>query len=219
MNVFVSATPAAAYANSASREWESFDGIWFNQTIFDEGCTDIAAQLVDSNSFIDLVIGGGRRKFLRKEDFDHANATLKGDRIDNRNLIEEWSQKMKSKNLKHKFLWNATDFMSLRPEDGYDRILGLMSYDHMDWELDRVNNQEQPSIVEMTLKAIQILRRNPKGFYLLVEGGKIDHGHHAGNAHKALSEFVIFDQAIEESLKVTDKKDTLTVVTADHSHV
>jgi len=164
-------------------------------------------------------MGGGRRKFLRKEDSDYANATLKGDRADNRNLIDEWKQKMKSQNLKHKFLWNITDFKSLNPNDNYDRILGLMSYDHMDFELDRATNLEQPSIVEMTRKAIEILKRNPKGYYLLVEGGKIDHGHHAGNAQNALTEFVLFDQAVEESLKLTGKTDTLTVVTADHSHV
>lgn len=53
---------------------------------------------------------------------------------------------------------------------------GLMSWDHMDFEIDRIVKKDQPSLVEMTLKAIEILKRNPKGFYLLVEGGKIDHG-------------------------------------------
>ena len=47
----------------------------------------------------------------------------------------------------------------------------------MEYEAKR-KNSDQPSIVEMTEKAIQILSRNPKGFFLFVEGGRIDHGHH-----------------------------------------
>ncbi|NXO69560.1 PPBI phosphatase, partial [Phainopepla nitens] len=50
-------------------------------------------------------------------------------------------------------------------------------------------------------------------------GGRIDHGHHDGAAHKALTEAVEFDQAIERAGALTDEAETLTVVTADHSHV
>ena len=47
----------------------------------------------------------------------------------------------------------------------------------MDWEYNKKDdNREEPTIVEMTLKAIELLSTNPNGFYLLVEGGKIDHG-------------------------------------------
>ncbi len=44
------ATPAAAYAHSASRSWQSFDGVHFNQSLFDQGCRDIAAQFVDKST-------------------------------------------------------------------------------------------------------------------------------------------------------------------------
>ena len=71
----------------------------------------------------------------------------------------------------------------------------------------------------MTDKAIELLSVNPNGFFLLVEGGKIDHGHHNGNAQRALDEFVIFDEAIGRGLQKTDDSDTLIVTTADHSHV
>ena len=114
-------------------------------------------------------MGGGRRKFLSKSDSDFKDPTKKGDRTDGRNLINEWTEKMKSKNLDHKFLWNLTEFMSLEPYK-YDHILGLLNYDHMEYEIDRIETYSEPSIVEMTTKAIELLSKNPKGFYLLVEG-------------------------------------------------
>jgi alkaline phosphatase len=57
------ATPAAAYASSASREWETYDGKIFSKQQFDEGCKDIASQLVDDASYIDV------RKFLYQKLF------------------------------------------------------------------------------------------------------------------------------------------------------
>lgn len=98
---------------------------------------------------------------------------------------------------------------------------GLLSHDHMAYETDRIEKVpvEEPSLVEMTEVAVQILSRNPKGFFLLVEGGKIDHGHHSGNAQRALNDYVVFDEAIGEALYLTHENETLIVVTADHSHV
>lgn len=71
----------------------------------------------------------------------------------------------------------------------------------------------------MTEKAIQILSKNPKGYFLLVEGGRIDHGHHDGTAKRALNEFVQFDKAIGRALELISLDNTHLVVTADHSHV
>ncbi len=117
----------------------------------------------------------------------------------------------------HAFVWNVSDFMALQPGKA-DHILALLNYDHMDFELDR-KADEEPSLTQMVKKSIEILKRNPKGFYLLVEGGKIDHGHHNGIAQQALKDFVAFDEAIAEGLHMTDELETLSVVTADHSHV
>ncbi|KAJ7402734.1 hypothetical protein BTVI_83686 [Pitangus sulphuratus] len=58
---------------------------------------------------------------------------------------------------------------------------------------------------------------NPSVNYLM--GGRIDHGHHDGAAQKALTEAVEFDRAIERAGVLTDEAQTLTVITADHSHV
>lgn len=112
-----------------------------------------------------------------------------------------------------------------------------MSHDNLKYECER-NHYSEPSIVEMTLNAIELLRQNRNGYFLLVEGGRIDHGHHESKlfleinwfqtisnifylkdkARKALDDFVVFDEAIGEALKTVDEKDTMVVVTADHSH-
>merc|ERR1719259_983902 len=70
----------------------------------------------------------------------------------------------------------------------------------------------------MTEKAIQILRKNEKGYFLLVEGGRIDHAHHNSNAYRALHETVEFDNAIAKARQMTSSSDTLIIVTADHGH-
>ena len=55
--------------------------------------------------------------------------------------------------------------------------------------------------------------------HALPAGGRIDHGHHDGTAYLALTEAVMFDSAIDKASQITSEKDTLTLVTADHSHV
>jgi alkaline phosphatase len=70
----------------------------------------------------------------------------------------------------------------------------------------------------MTLKALKILENSENGYFLFVEGGRIDHGHHDQQAHKALEEFVELDDTIEEVLKRINLDETLVIVTADHSH-
>uniref|UniRef100_A0A8D2PQ72 Alkaline phosphatase n=1 Tax=Zosterops lateralis melanops TaxID=1220523 RepID=A0A8D2PQ72_ZOSLA len=96
-------------------------------------------------------------------------------------------------------------------------LIGLFEPGDTKYDLMR-NTTLDPSLTEMMEAAITILSRNPNGFYLFVED-KIDHGHHDGAAHKALTEAVEFDRAIERAGVLTDEAETLTVVTADHSHV
>jgi alkaline phosphatase len=68
-------------------------------------------------------VGGGRRKFMKTTDRDYKLINKFGDRIDNRNLIDEWSAKMASANKTYKFIWNITDFQQLEPNK-YEHILG-----------------------------------------------------------------------------------------------
>jgi alkaline phosphatase len=90
----------------------------------------------------------------------------------------------------------------------------------MQYEADRARDPGgEPSLSKMTALAIQRLARAPRGFFLMVEGGRIDHGHHGGNAYRALGETIEFSNAVRVALEKTDPKRTLVVVTADHGHV
>jgi len=90
----------------------------------------------------------------------------------------------------------------------------------MRYEADRKDDAAgEPSLAEMTEKAIKILQKNKKGYYLMVEGGRIDHAHHAGNAYRALTDTIAFSNAVKQAQELTNDKDTLILVTADHSHV
>ncbi|HLG19382.1 MAG TPA: alkaline phosphatase [Bdellovibrionota bacterium] len=96
-------------------------------------------------------------------------------------------------------------------------ILGLFHEDHMSYESDRkAKGVTEPSLPEMTEAAIAILSRNPRGFFLMVEGGRIDHAAHTNRIQDLLMETFIFDRAIEQALALTSTKDTLVLVTADH---
>jgi len=66
---------------------------------------------------------------------------------------------------------------------------------------------------------IEILKKNPKGFFLFVEGGLIDNAHHGNMAQRALAEAIELDAAIKLGDELTDDGDTLIVISADHSHV
>jgi alkaline phosphatase len=94
----------------------------------------------------------------------------------------------------------------------------------MEYELDRVKrNIDEPSLTAMTLKAIDVLGQNPQGFFLMVEGGRIDHALHGTNAKRVMEDTIAFDDAIKAALDEMKKRDpdlknTLIVVTADHDH-
>ena len=87
----------------------------------------------------------------------------------------------------------------------------------MDYFLESATAND-PTLEEMTRVAIAKLEKETNGYFLLVEGGRIDHGHHDGRAKFALEETLQFDNAIKAALELTDKQDTLIIVTADHSH-
>lgn len=209
------ATPAALFARTPSRRWESDASM--PASALDAGCIDIARQLVayDVGGGIDVVLGGGRREFLPETLSDPEYSDVKGLRQDGRNLIDDWQQR----HPEGRFVWNLEQFHKAVQElDG--PLLGLFEPSHMQYEHDRGNDQAgEPSLTEMTRESIALLsERSDEGFFLMVEGGRIDHAHHGNNAYRALTETIEFARAIEAAHELTDPAETLIVVTADHGH-
>uniref|UniRef100_A0A8C1X4E2 Alkaline phosphatase n=1 Tax=Cyprinus carpio TaxID=7962 RepID=A0A8C1X4E2_CYPCA len=210
------ATPSAAYAHCVDRDWYS-DGDMPPEAL-QSGCKDIARQLFENIPDINVIMGGGRRSMYPRNTPDveyPGDKKHNGTRKDGRNLVAEWTDRVKDK--KGYYAWNRKELLSLNPND-VDYLLGLFEPGDLPYELER-NKETDPSLTEMVDVAIKILRKNERGFYLLVEGGRIDHGHHEGKAKQALHEAVEMDRAITRAGLLTSIYDTLTVVTADHSHV
>ncbi|KAM4043752.1 alkaline phosphatase, tissue-nonspecific isozyme-like [Anomaloglossus baeobatrachus] len=206
------ASPAAAYSHSASREWYSDNEM--TQNMVNNGCKDIAYQLVH-NTDINVILGGGRAYMNPKGTPDPEYPTSTSNqavRRDGLRLTDLWLNKRPGS----KYVWNKADFDAVN-ENTTDYLMGLFEPKDLKYELSR-DPSTDPSLAEMTEKAIKILSKNPNGFFLFVED-EIDHGHHDGNAKNSLTEAVEFDKAIRLAGKLTSDSDTLTVVTADHSHV
>ncbi|XP_004923692.2 membrane-bound alkaline phosphatase-like [Bombyx mandarina] len=205
------ATPAAAYAHSADRRWEA------DTDLPSKGprCDDIATQLVRGRigSKIDVVLGGGRHNFYPKNEIDPEGYS--GYRSDGVNLAREWLIKKKSQGRTPKYLYNRNDLLNLKVNE-YDSLLGLFSPDHMPYHLEA--DGDDPTLTEMTRKAIEMLSKNKNGFFLFVEGGRIDTAHHETKARKALDETAEFAKAVEAAVRMVDAEETLIVVTSDHSH-
>jgi alkaline phosphatase len=80
------------------------------------------------------------------------------------------------------------------------------------------DNAIEPSLMEMSQKALQMVSKNLKGYVLMIESGRIDHGHHETKAKLALEETKHFEEVVAYIRSQTDETDTLIVVTSDHSH-
>ena len=193
------ATPAATYAHICHRDGEN----------------NIAAQLVPKTSAynvalldgVDVILGGGRAYF-------QPSTTSGSKRTDTRDLITEM------KTAGYKYASNKSEFDAISTSES--KLLGLFTSSHMSYDLDRDPTAE-PSLAEMTGKAIDMLKKNSKGMFLMVEGGRIDHALHETTARKALQDTVAFDAAIQtaiDKMNIIDPglKNTLIVVTADHDH-
>ena len=222
------ATPAATYAKSADRDWE--DNSVMPAKAIEQGCEDIASQLVNFASNLDarfegldtngieVMMGGGRRHFLPAQaaaNSHDASSAIEGDRTDGRNLITEWKTSYPAGN----YVDDQKGFDALQP-DAVKQVFALFNESHMLYEADRGNDiAGEPSLTEMTTKAIDILDSNQQGFFLMVESGRIDHGHHANSAYNALTDTIEFSRAVQAAVDNTDSSETLIIVTADHGHV
>ena len=194
------ATPASTFAHSCHR-----DALY-----------GIAAQIVPGGAGyntalgdgVDVLMGGGRNLFTPYE----ATRNPKG-RSDGRDMLAE---------LAARGYTVAADAAGMQAAQPGRKFIGLYSADsHLDFDHER--RAGQPALSQMALKAVDLLAANPNGFFLMVEGGKIDHALHGSNAKRALIETIAFDDAVKavlERMRVLDPglRNTLIVVTADHDH-
>ncbi|WP_421176969.1 alkaline phosphatase [Aeromonas jandaei] len=193
------ATPAATYSHICHRD----------------AAYAIAAQAVPGGAGfntalgngVDVLMGGGANHWT-----PYNSTSNKGGRADGRDLTAELTAQG------YRYVTTRTDLAKV--ENG--KLIGLFSAkSHLDYELDRVAKgaaNTQPSLSEMTAKAIDLLSQNSQGYFLMVEGGRIDHALHGTNAKRSLTDAVALDEAVKTALGKVDLKDTLIVVTADHDH-
>ncbi|MFK7893676.1 MAG: alkaline phosphatase [Granulosicoccus sp.] len=222
------ATPGSTYAKSVDRGWEDISDM--TEAAIAAGCIDIATQLVNFETLLEgrypgldvdgleVMMGGGRRHFLPNDPAFNSGdgvSPTEGDRTDGVDLTARW-QELYSDGA---FVIDSAGFAALDTETT-PHLFALFNESHMQYEQDRANDiAGEPSLSEMTRKALGILDNNPNGYFLTVESGRIDHAHHGGNAHGALIDTIEFARAVKIAMDATNPADTLIIVTADHSHV
>ena len=195
------ATPAATYAHVCHRDAE--------YEISRQAVPGGAGYNTRLGDGLDVLMGGISyywRPFV-------AGSRPRG-RPDGRDLVAELQGKG------YTFVNDLTS-MNVAPTAAGARIIGLFDFaesqGHMSYDLDR-DPAREPSLAQMTAKAIDLLSNNPNGYFLMVEGGRIDHALHGTNARRALVDTIAFDDAIKVAIDKADLTNTLIVVTADHDH-
>jgi len=160
---------------------------------------DIMEQAVHQN--VDLVFGGGRDYLLPK--------TAGGKRSDGENLLET----LKARG--YRIIGTRDELAQIRS----GRVFGLFAKDNMAAEIDRREfGPDQPTLEEMTRKAIELLAERPQGFFLMVEGSQVDWGCHANDPAHTLSDLLMFERAVQAALEFAAKDgSTLVLALSDHN--
>lgn len=201
------ATPASFAAHQAHRSMEN----------------EIAVDMMENR--VDVMLSGGLRYFIPES--TNTNADVKTAITD---LVNEPSIKIKSKrNDERNLLTEAQEAgysLAFNREQmnaaGGEKLLGLFHYSAM---MDGIaytqtkddETRTQPTLREMTIKALDILAQDPDGFFLMIEGGQIDWAAHYNDAGTMLHELLKFDDAIAAVYEwVENRNDTLVLITADH---
>ncbi|MBD3206295.1 alkaline phosphatase [Candidatus Bathyarchaeota archaeon] len=160
---------------------------------------------------IDVVFGGGFRHLINDTDSYTTTFgdTWGGKRTDGQNLYQVLLDRGYS------FVDNEDDMDSLTSGP----VWGMFDDSHMDPEMDRETlHPTQPSLADMTAKAIQLLSKDPEGFFLMVEGSQIDWAGHANDGAYMVTDFIEFDEAVKVAVNFakSDKR-TLVLVFPDHN--
>ncbi|NXE17151.1 PPBT protein, partial [Lophotis ruficrista] len=202
------ATPSAAYAHSANRDWYS-DGEMPPDAL-EGGCKDIARQLVENIPDIEVILGGGRKYMFPKNasdvEYPHEEKH-RGTRLDRRDLVQAWRE-AKPPGKVAKYVWHRRELLALNLSR-VDFLLGECRHPRVP------QRQTERGCWGAQRGVLGCDGERCRG----LAGGRIDHGHHEGKAKQALHEAVELDRAIGLAARLTSPQDTLSVVTADHSHV
>lgn len=198
------ATPAAFAAHQAHRSMEN----------------EIAAQLIQENQ-VDVMLSGGLTYFLPRnaqqelekdsllQQLKQTGFSLKSKRQDDKHLLAQARQQGFELLFDNKALQQASG----------DRLLGLFAHSAMQdasrytWQ----KNTQEPSLKDMSIKALETLSKNENGFFLMIEAGQIDWAGHNNDAGRLLHEMIRFDEALKAVYQwASNRDDTLLLVTADH---
>lgn len=168
----------------------------FSAHVPDRGMeAEIASQQVTSG--VDLMIGGGRRFFLPE--------SAGGSRDDGRDLLAEAADR----GYRVVNDWLGVDTLSSLP------VLAFLAADHMPYEVDRPDSI--PSLAAMTQRGIDLLSDDEDGFFLLVEGSRIDHAAHSNDAAGHVHDIIAYDAAVSVALRYARaNENTLVVSVSDH---
>lgn len=197
------ATPAGMYARTAERDWEDDSGI--DPADWERGCRDVAWQLVHAEDGPQIAMGGGSEHFFGTDRLGkRKNASD--------DLVREWLTGGASRS----YVASESQLDGLQPGQ---QVLGLFAASHMTYMAEKAPDSPEPTLTQMATTAVRLLEAEEAGYFLLVEGGRIDHGHHDGKPGWAMLETQQFANAVAAVLELIDLDETLVLVTADHSHV
>lgn len=160
----------------------------------------IGEQQVHQN--LNVVFGGGK-SYLKKDNATEANSKK---RTDGEDMLEALQANG----------YNIVQTLDEMKSLNKDFVWGLFAEKDIPYDLDR-DKVTTPSLAEMTEKAIELLSKDKDGFFLMVEGSKVDWAGHANNPIAITSEYIAFDKAVGVALDYAKKnKDTLVVAVTDH---
>jgi alkaline phosphatase len=156
------------------------------------------------NSGVDFLAGGGYRNFTTGEG---------SKRKDGHNLVNDFKNNGYKTFIGEK---STQSFLSYKPKEN-EQVFALFSKSHLPYAIDRVEGKT-PSLSQMTQKGIELLSKDKDGFFLMVEGGRIDHAAHANDVAGVIGDTIAFDKAVQDALAFYKKhpKETLIVVVGDH---
>jgi alkaline phosphatase len=150
---------------------------------------------------VDVVFGGGRRHLIPEDQG--------GRRTDGQDLRQALIDRG------YQFVETVSDFQALSS----GRAWGMFNDSHMNAEMDRVHyGLDEPSLAEMTRKAIDLLSQDADGFFLMVEGSQVDWAGHANDPGYMVTDFLAFDEAFQVAIDFAEQDgETMVLAFPDHN--